>query len=316
VTVRAETTVPETVAENVDAGDSYAVGPTTVATIETVSSISAGTDSESRLLLNLSLRTATFDNETTFLGRSLRPGTAVPFKTDEYVVRPTITSLDPEALERRTLTTRLQTTVSQTVADSVTSGDQYRINEQTVAEIESVTAYPVAGSSRQRLSMGVALQTTIQDGTPQYLGSPVRVGSTVPFETSSYRFRGTVVSQNGSRIGQPVDATLEVDWENIRPSLADSMSPGMTETHRGADATITAIDREPATEILRTETGEIFARDHPVNEDVHLTLSVEARQTDGTLSFHGRQVQSGDSVVLDFGSVTVRGTVSDIDIDG
>jgi hypothetical protein len=316
VTVRAETTVPETVAENVDAGDSYAVGPMTAATVDTVSSLPTGANPESRLLLNLSLRTATFDNETTFLGRSLRPGTAVPFKTDEYVVRPTITSLDPEALERRTLTTRLQTTVSQTVADSVTSGDQYRINEQTVAEIESVTAYPVAGSSRQRLSMGVALQTTIQDGTPQYLGSPVRVGSTVPFETSSYRFRGTVVSQNGSRIGQPVDATLEVDWENIRPSLADSMSPGMTETHRGADATITAIDREPATEILRTETGEIFARDHPVNEDVHLTLSVEARQTDGTLSFHGRQVQSGDSVVLDFGSVTVRGTVSDIDIDG
>jgi hypothetical protein len=417
VTVRAETTVQETVAENVDAGDSYAVGPTTVATIETVSSIPTETDSESRLLLNLSLRTATFDNETTFLGRSLRPGTTVPFETDEYTLRPTITSLDPEALERRTLTTRLQTTVpttvadsvtsgdqyrinertvaeiesvtaqpaggdrrqlsltmslqtivedetpeflgnpvrvgssvpfetaeytlqstivsldpepperrtlttrlqttvSQTVADSVTSGDQYRINERTVAEIESVTAYPVAGSSRQRLSMAVALQTTIEDGTPQFLGSPVRVGSTVPFETSSYGFRGTVVSQNGSRIGQPVDATLEVDWENIRPSLADSVSPGMTETHRGADATITAIDREPATEILRTETGEIFARDHPVNEDVQLTLSVEARQAEGTLSFHGRQVQSGDSVVLDFGSVTVRGTVSDIDVDG
>jgi hypothetical protein len=160
--------------------------------------------------------------------------------------------------------------------------------------------------------MTVSLQTVIEDGTPQFLGNPVRVGSTVPFETSSYRLSGSVVSQDGSRVGQPVDATLEVDWENIRPSLADSVSPGMTETHRGADATITDIEREAATEILRTETGDIFARDHPVNEDVHLTLSVEARQADGSLSFHGRQVQSGDSIVLDFGSVTVRGTVTEL----
>jgi hypothetical protein len=90
----------------------------------------------------------------------------------------------------------------------------------------------------------------------------------------------------------------------------------MAETHRGADATITDIEREPATEILRTENGEIFARDHPVNEDAHLTLSVEARQADGTLSFHGRLVQSGDDIVLDFGSVTVRGSVTDIEVDG
>jgi hypothetical protein len=316
VTVRAETTVPETVAENVDVGDSYAVGPTTVATIETVSSIPTEAGSESRLMLNLSLRTATFDNETSFLGRSLRPGTTIPFETAEYTLEPTITSLEPEALERRTLTTRLQTTVPRTVADSVTSGDQYRINEQTVAEIESVTAYPVADSGQRRLSMTVSLQTTVEDGTPQFLGNSVRVGSSVPFETSSYDFRGTVVSQDGSHIGQPVDATLAVDWENIRPSLADSVSPGMAETHRGADATITDIEREPATEILRTESGEIFARDHPVNEDVHLTVSVEARQADGTLSFHGRQVQSGDPIVLDFGSVTVRGTVAGIDADG
>lgn len=315
VIVGAETTVPETVADNVDAGDTFSVGPTTVATIDTVSAVPTGSGSDSRLSLNLSLRTATFDNETEFLGRSLRPGTTVPFQTAEYTLGPTIVSLEPEALQRRTVTTRLQTTVSGTVADSVAAGDEYRINEGTVAEIDEVTAYPVAGSSRQRLSLAVSLQTVVEDGTPQFLNSSVRIGSSVPFETAEYRFSGTVVSLDSSRVGTPADATMEIEWENVRPSLSESVSPGLTETHRGADAAITGVERSPATVILRTESGEIFARDHPVNEDVTLTVAVEARQTDAGFSFHGRQVQTGDRVVLDFGSVTVSGTVSDLGAD-
>ncbi|WP_302081525.1 DUF4330 family protein [Salinibaculum rarum] len=125
------------------------------------------------------------------------------------------------------------------------------------------------------------------------------------------------MSQTNSRYGTPVDATLQVEWEDVRPALADAVTAGMAEQHRGADATITDVTREPATEILRTESGNIYARDHPVNEDVTLTVSVGARQTnDGTLWFHGRPVQTGDTVVLDFGSVTVDGTVTDTAVDG
>lgn len=213
------------------------------------------------------------------------------------------------------VTVQVGANVSEPVAGHVNVGDQYTVGQRTVAEVESVAAYPIAGSSKQRLVTSLTLRTSVTDGQRQFLGNPVRIDSTVPFENASYRFNGTVLSVTDSRPGTPVDATLQVEWENVRPAVADAVSPGMSEQHRGADATITNIERSPATVVLRTEGGEIFAREHPVNEDVSLTVSVAARQTNGTLSFHGRPVQTGDTIVLDFGTVTVDGTVTGISVD-
>ena len=311
VSVQAETTVPTAVARAATAGDEFTLDGDPIAHLRAVSTFPVS-GSQSRLVMNLSLQATTRADGMRFLGRSVQPGVSVPFRTAEYALEPTVVSLTPATVQRRTLTTRVRTTVPGAVADAVRQGDTYRLDNATVAEIGSVTAYPVSGSTRERLSMTVSLETVLEDGTPHFLGNPVRIGSTVPFETPSYRLDGTVVSRDGSAIGRPTDATLELEWANVPPELADAVEVGMAEQHRGASATITGVDREPATVVLRTETGDIYAREHPVNEDVTLTLSTRVHRQNGRLAFHGRTVQTGDTVTLDFGSVTVDGTVVDL----
>jgi hypothetical protein len=165
------------------------------------------------------------------------------------------------------------------------------------------------------LRVDVTLQANFEDRTPQYLGTDATLGSRMLFKSGVYELNATIVELNGSA-AERVGATLDVRWENVRPEVADTLAVGMTEQHRGADAEITALDTEPATIIVTSDSGEVFAREHPVEEDVSLTVAVEARQNGGSLFFHGRPVQNGETVVLDFGTVTVEGTVTDISVDG
>ncbi|MEF8784621.1 MAG: DUF4330 family protein [Haloarculaceae archaeon] len=309
-----ETTVPEQIAGTVESGDAYQVAGETVATVTGVQRLGIQ-GGQRQLRVALDVRTFRVDGNDQFARRTLRLGTSLPFRTESYSLTGTLVSRTQGNLSSENVTVQAEATVAESVAANVEDGDEYAIGQQRVAEIESVSSYPVADTTAQRLVMTLSLQAVTTDGRPQFLGTPVRVGSTIPFETSSYQLDATLVGLSDSRPGSPVDATLEVKWEDRRPELADAVSSGMTEQHRGADAMITDVTREPATEILRTDGGDIYARDHPVNEDVTLNVSVEARQTDGTLSFHGRPVQTGDNIVLDFGSVTVDGTVSGITVD-
>jgi hypothetical protein len=165
------------------------------------------------------------------------------------------------------------------------------------------------------LRVDVTMQTVVRDGTPQYFGTDATLGSRIQFRSGVYELNATIVELNGTA-AERVGATLDVRWENVRPDVADSLAVGMAEQHPGADAEITALDTQPATVVVTSDSGEVFAREHPVEEDVSLTVAVEARQNGGSLFFHGRPVQNGETVVLDFGTVTVEGTVTDISVDG
>jgi hypothetical protein len=215
----------------------------------------------------------------------------------------------------RNVTATLETVVDRSVAQAVTVGDEYSSDGQTVARIDAVRSIPTVNSTGRLLQVDVTLQANFEDGTPQYLGTDATLGSRMLFKSGVYELNATIVELNGSA-AERVDATLDVRWENVRPEVADTLAVGMTEQHRGADAEITALDTEPATIIVTSDSGEVFAREHPVEEDVSLTVAVEARQNGGSLFFHGRPVQNGETVVLDFGTVTVEGTVTDISVDG
>ena len=313
--VTLETTVSDQVATSLSQGDTFELAGDTVGTVTDVRLLGEQ-DGNRRLRVALDVTAVRNGGTLRFARQPLRLGSSLPFRTDSYGFSGEVVSQSGGIPTAETVTVRAETAVQNSVADSVTAGDTYRVNDRTLAEINSVTAYSVAGSDRQQLSMTLSLETMLEDGTPQFLGTPVRIGSTVPFETSSYQFTGTVVSQNSSMAGTLVDATLEVRWENVSPELANAVTPGMAEQHRGASATITDVEREPATVITRSESGDIFAREHPVNEDVTLTVSARTTRQNGRLTFHGQQVQTGDPVVLDFGSVTVRGTVAGATEDG
>ena len=215
----------------------------------------------------------------------------------------------------RNVTATLETVVHPSVAQAVTVGDEYSSGGQTVARIDAVRSIPTVNSTDRLLQVDVTLQTKFEDGTPQYLGTDATLGSRMLFKSGVYELNATIVELNGSA-AERVDATLDVRWENVRPDVADTLAVGMTEQHRGADAEITALDTEPATVVVTSDSGEVFAREHPVEEDVSLSVAIEARQNSGSLFFHGRPVQNGDTVVLDFGTVTVDGIVTGISVDG
>jgi hypothetical protein len=108
--------------------------------------------------------------------------------------------------------------------------------------------------------------------------------------------------------------TVEVEVTGIDPSVAEELRPGRVEEIRGRVlATVTGIERENATVVLTSESGEIFAREHPVNQDVTLTIDLATRQTDRTLQFHGRQLTVGQQITLELRSVRVEGTVTAIE---
>jgi hypothetical protein len=313
--VTLETTVSEEVAAAVTRGDTFSVGDESVATVTGVQRL--GTDDNNRRLrVSLDLQVANIDGTDRFARRSIRLGSSLPFRTEAYSFTGRIVSRNRTIQDQQNLTVRTESVVSDTVAASIEAGDEYRLGGQTVAEIETVSAYPVADTGRQRLVTTMELRTIVADGRPMFLGQAVRVGTTVPFDTSSYRFDATVLAVNASGPRQSTDVTLDIAWDNVSPALSDAVTPGMAEQHRGASTTITDVEREPATVVIESESGEIFARDHPVNEDVRLTVSARADRQQGRLSFHGERVQTGDSVVLDFGTVTVRGTVVGVTADG
>jgi len=312
--VTVETTVSDRVAGAVSAGDTFRLGDKSVATITDVRRFRTA-DAGSRLQLSLDVRAVRADGTDHFASRPLRLGATIPFRTDAYEITGTVVSRNRTVQARENLTVRTRTVVPGNVATTIEAGDEYTVGDRPVASIEAVETYPIADSERRRILTTLRLQTVRTDGQRAFLGESVRVGAQIPFDAGSYRFNSTVTGTNVSTNRTPVETTLRIRWADVSPEIADAVEPGLTEQHPGADATIEAVSREPATVVLTTEGGEIYAREHPVNEDVTLTVSARTYRQNGRPTFHGRPVKSGDTVVLEFGSVTVEGTVVGLTVD-
>jgi len=311
--ITVEASVPSGQATAVETGDAYTINGQPVATIASVTRLFER-DGQTRLLLGFDLQTIQRGEVQQFAGRPLRLGTAVPFSTGEYALSGSIVALGETTVQQRTVPVRASTTVPQAVADAVEEGDTFRLGNESVVTIQSMQSIPTGNANQRQLQLGLALRAITIDGETRFLGRPVRVGTSVPVQTDQYSFDAQITSVRRPH-GETTETTVRVAWENVRPDVADDLRTGMTVQSRGIDARITGLDTEPATVVLTSESGEIFAREHPVNEDVTLTLSLEARRTESGLVFQGRPLQSGRTLVLDFGTVTVDGTVTSVQDD-
>jgi len=241
--VSATTTVPEGMSTAIEAGDTQTIGNATVATVTSVQQLGP-TDGGRRLVLGFELETLQSGDWARFAGRQLQIGTDLPFRTDEYALTTSVLSVGGRPVEGRSRTVRVTSTVPRSVAEVVESGDRFRIGNRTVARIESVASFPVPD--------------------PDQLVGAVR--------ERRLPVTGSIVGLDGTRRGSSTTARLRVEWTNVEPSRATALRRGMAETHRGADARVVGLSSEPATVILRTESGEIYARDHPINVDVTVGL--------------------------------------------
>lgn len=303
-------TQPDYVVQALDEGDSYAPDGNSELTVTDVHLTPQGNDT--RVLLRVRLAGLSGERTVSYAGAPPRLGRELTVQTDAYTVRGTIRDVNGSAsLPTTTTKVLLNTTVPASTARSMDVGDAYRVAGREVATVESLSVYGTQSPDRKRVFVGLSLQTLTRDDRPQFGGTVVIQGATLPFQATDYAVEGTVrrVGATEPR-GDPVTRTVTLRVENASPDIADSVRAGMSETSGGETvARITNVERKPATVVLTSDGGQIYEREHPVNQDLTLTAELSVRRTATGLTFKGRTVQHGSTVALDLGSVTVRARV-------
>ena len=306
-------TVSADAAEELDVGDAYTLADTEVATIESLQ-LYPGDGSQVTATLGISARTRLESGDRQFGGTPLTVGQSVPFRTSAYGFGGTVSQLDTATINITTTDAVIESTVSTNAADSIAVGDTYRVQGSPVVTVDSVQVYPTGNPAQKRLIVGTTLQTVTRDRTPEFAGTPVRLGSTVPVRTDTYDISGNVVRVGSQEPpGDLTETTVRLQLDNVPPEVANSVQTGMAETTDGTTfATITEKTATSATVVLTSDGGDIFRRQHPVNRDVSLTAELRTRTTDSGLTFHGRSLQENTPVILNLGTTTVEGTVIEI----
>ncbi|WP_424017663.1 DUF4330 domain-containing protein [Halorientalis pallida] len=256
---------------------------------------------------------------TTVGNAPLRAGQAVTMVGDDYQTEAAVRSVGGNRSTFRSASTpvAVTATVDPATAAAVESGDRFTVGNRTLATVESVAVLPTNESDVRRLQLGVTLATRTVAGTPEFADRALRVGSRVPLRTNDVGDIAATVTAVGSldQPGDPVNGTMTVVWEGVRPSVADALTAGQNARHRGATARITGVASDPSSVVVPTADGDLVLRDHPRLRDVTLTVQATARRTDSEVLFHGRPLTAGRTVTLDFDSIRVRGTVVNFESD-
>jgi hypothetical protein len=308
------TKVSPGVARTIEAGQTVTVADREVARITQVH-VGPGNESTIRqVYLGVELETLRRSRGQSFGGGLLAPDRSIPFQTNVSSLTARVRMIGSSDLKRESIQAVIETTIQSRVADEISVGDEYRLAGTTVATLRSIDTYPDGGEAQTHVFVGVELTTVRLDGKQVFGAKPLQLGATIPFETDAYRLSGTVIGRGSlTPPGETTTKTVVVKVANIPPEIADGIRTGMTEESPG-QTTARLVDKrtEPADVILTSESGEIFQRQHPRNQDVYLTVEVTVRSTRTGLRFHSRTIQEGDIITLDFGTISVNGTVIEI----
>ena len=247
----------------------------------------------------------------------VRPGAALTVNALDYELTGTVVSVAPEGtqLDTSETTVTLRTEIPAMTARQLRAGDVYTIAGGSVASIETVTIYPTTETDTRLAILEVRLQTIEHDGTAKFGTESMRIGRSIPFETNSYDFTGTIITRGSlSEVSEAKTVTATIKLERVHPEQADILDAGMTERIDGkVNARVTEKHVEPAVTILTSDDGDIYQREHPRNKDVYLKVELSVLDTGDSLYFHGERLQHGGDVVLDFRTVTVNGILVDIE---
>lgn len=305
---------PEYLAQALNEGDTFAPDGSSELTVTDVHVTPAG-DGRMQVLLRVRLEAHATDESIDYAGAPPRLGRQLTVQTDRYTVEGAIRDVGgDDALRTTTTEVLLSRTMSASEASQLSVGDTYRVAGRDVATVESVERYATADPNERRVFVGLSLATLDADGTARFAGTAVREGSTLEFETEAGALSGTVERVGATDLrGTQTTRTVTLTLRDVGPELADGITAGMTETVDGETvAEVTAVDRENSTVVLRSDDGNIYEREHPVNQDLTLTVDLSVRETDSGVTFKGRTVQQGSKVTLDLGGVTVRLTVASL----
>jgi hypothetical protein len=125
----------------------------------------------------------------------LQIGHQLGFGTQSYSVESRIVSVDESdetlPIEQRHVTVRAN--VSTELAESIGEGDEYRIDDETIATVQNVERTGTAGSNRRSVELELEVLALDRDGTITFAGKPLRLGATILFRTSDYELSGEII---------------------------------------------------------------------------------------------------------------------------
>ena len=230
-----------------------------------------------------------------FRGDRLRLGRTLGIDTGEYSADGQVTRVDQSGrdLPIQESTFVVETQVSSGTIDEIAVGDQFRVAGDTFAEITDFEAYPGNDNTRYTL-LAITAQTIDRGGTLQFGGQPVRVGSTVPFETGEYELEGTIVSRGSSTI--ETEQRPLVLQTTVPTSVAADVQPG--DEFRIGD-----------TPVVTVEEVTVYATGNANRRRIVLGVNALTRSEDGSLLFGDRQVRIGSSIPLETGEYDIDGEV-------
>jgi len=274
------------------------------------------TDDGRHLYARVRLNGTLDDDIVTYRGDPLRVGRNLDLTTPDYSTGGTITAVDASNADLPVGPTDvlLRTTLAADATDEIQATDEYRVDGRTVGTVRSVTAYRTGEPGQVQAYVGVTYRTYRASNGPQFAGTTVREGATLPLETDAYAFEGEVIRMGATDPrGRETTRTVRLKIENADPDLADGLRSGMTERVRGDTvAELTNVAVEPSTMVLTSQDGNVYRREHPVEEDVTLTADLRMRETNAGVQFKGSSLRQGRTVTLDFGTVTVEATVVEV----
>ena len=252
----------------------------------------------------------------TFGGSPLILGRELTVETSEYQVSGTVTAVDStgESLDTSTTEVLLTTTMPADIATTISVGDRYRANGQTLATVESMTVYPGNGSSTRRVHIGLSLRTIARYGQPQFGGQAIGLGQPLSVTLGPYDVNGRVTQLGRSSLpGEVTTTTVVMKMADVAPERAANVRTGLTETMGGTQyAEVIDVRSEPSEVVLTSDDGNISLREHPRNVDLYLTVELRTREGEAGLLFHGEPVRLNDRVVLNFDFISIRGVLVEV----
>lgn len=324
-------TQPEHIANQISAGDEWATdgsaGDLTVTDVYRYvpSNTNDGSSDEVGILIQAQVNGTTIetDGETSaqtqpieFAGEPLRFGRSLEIATNQYVINSEVIDIsqEPTGLNTNSQPLAVQTEVDSATAEAIQPGDSFRVGDDPIVTVESVTMYPTGDLDVRRVILGVTAETRTVDDTVIFGDRSLRTGGTLPIRTSQYELDTTVIRQGSlEEPGVPTTRTVTIDFNRISPNRANAITEGMIESVGETEtATVVSKTDQPA-EILSETNDGFVTKEHPTDRDMELTLEMSVRERgDGTVTFRGEPLRIGQDLTLELGGTTVQGTVQEI----
>lgn len=237
-----------------------------------------------------------------FLGDPLQLGQTIEMTTDDYQVSGNITRVQRsgESLPTQESGFVLETTVDDSLADNIATGDTFSIaGGRLLATIESVQRFP--RDDGQYLLLGIR-GTTITDGGSQLFGNTeISAGASVTFASDTYRVTGSVLQPRMGMVDR-TDRRVIIET-TVGAETIDQISVG--DSYR--------VGGEP---VATVESRVVYPTGDPETGRLLLGLTLRTNEQEATPQFAGRPVRLGATVpfqteAYDFtGEILQRGTAA------